>query len=183
MSSKTSAAAMTHSMARAGQSACCQVAPADTAAAVTRSEDCGRGLALSTRSSLDIIVRITSAMSSAVSPSTASRRFATAAQSSAGDGQAGSITRVVHKGGRGGLEVVHQRRDVVSFGVARIHGLAHVGQPRLALRGANTEPNVPHTQPGVASLFAVRARSAPVLCQEERQVALWRSEIFWIERP
>jgi len=61
--------------------------------------------------------------------------------------------------------------------------VAHVAQPGLALGGTDAKANMPHAQPRVAPLLAVRAGPTPVLGQEQRQVAFWRRQILWIERP
>ena len=57
----------------------------------------------------------------------------------------------------------------------------HVPQPGVALRRADDEGGVTHAQPRVSALLAVGARAAPVLHQEQREVARRLGQVIGVE--
>jgi cation:H+ antiporter len=91
--------------------------------------------------------------------------------------------RVVHHGVRRHDEVVPQRRLELLRELQLVDGGAHVRQPGVALCRTDREGRVPHAQPGMAALFPIGPRAAPVLDEEEPEPLLGGSEVlFRIER-
>src|SRR5579871_1820073 len=83
----------------------------------------------------------------------------------------------------GHCEVVVERLHVGFGRDARLYGSPHVVQPGVAFGLADAKAEMAHAQTWMAQLRDVRRRSAPVLRQEQRQMALRRSEIVGVQRP
>src|SRR5699024_5333293 len=90
----------------------------------------------------------------------------------------------VDQGVGGAVQVVPQRLRVQRREVERVHGIAHVAQPRVLGRGGDGEHGVAHPQPRMAALLAVGLRPAPVLLEEGAQAVLGPGEVLLgVHRP
>lgn len=59
-----------------------------------------------------------------------------------------------------------------------VDGHPHVRQPGIVCRLVDGERGVPHPQPGVTAVVAVRRRAAPVLDQEQGEAFLGRAQVL-----